>query len=417
MQSARIFNIYLNKNLHEDDKIKKLWTANLKLIGWFLFFGFGITIGVIVCFSPFQVFKITIDFRADWKEWLAISLFFSVIIFLYNKRKNIDYNYWERLIHYLVLDNNQIGKWLFYRARRKHQKDDQPYLLITGLARSGTTALLNHLMKINKFNSTSYKDMPFAMSPGLMSGLMSKSKIKKQRAHGDDILINEESVEAFEEIFFKTLLDESYIKKESLSIHEVNKDLVIDYAVYRSIVKGEKPYYLAKNNNAILRLKSLLKQDENLRIIILFRDPIQHAVSLFDQYNNFSLIQEDNLFVLKYMNWLCHYEFGLNHKKFDLGKSTKLKPDNLNYWLEIWCNYYDYVKEEILPDNRVKLIDFESLCSQPSQTIKSIGEDFEFQIQSIEIKPFRPIIKDAKFDTELKDKAFKIHEKLKSYLT
>ncbi len=416
IQSAQLFNIYLNKALNEDDKLKQLWTANLKLIGWFLIFGFSIGIGIIVVFSPFQVLNIPVDFITDWKEWLAISVLFSVLVIVYNRRRIGDYNSWQILLHYLVLDNLQIGKWLFKRAGKKKQKDDQPYLLITGLARSGTTALLNHLMKTEQFNSTSYKDMPFVMSPGLMSGLTGKSKSKRQRAHGDDLLINEESVEAFEEVFFKTITDDSYVKEEELSIHELNSDLIIDYAVYRNLVKREKPYYLAKNNNAILRLNSLLDQDENLRVVLLFRDPIQHAISLFEQHQNFSFQQDDDPFVLTYMNWLGHYEFGLNHKQFGLHKTSQLNPKDINYWLEVWCNYYEYVLKEIVPNNQVKLIDFETVCALPNQVIQSVGEELSFEFQLVEIKTYEPKHKEANFEARLKDRAFTIHEKLSEYL-
>ena len=50
------------------------------------------------------------------------------------------------------------------------------HVFITGLARAGTTILLNALYKSNIFASLSYADMPFVLAPNLWSKI---SFIKK----------------------------------------------------------------------------------------------------------------------------------------------------------------------------------------------------------------------------------------------
>ncbi len=61
------------------------------------------------------------------------------------------------------------------------------HVFITGLARSGTTILLNAFYKSNIFASLSYADMPFVLAPNLWSKIsFNKKNLElKERAHGD----------------------------------------------------------------------------------------------------------------------------------------------------------------------------------------------------------------------------------------
>jgi hypothetical protein len=45
--------------------------------------------------------------------------------------------------------------------------------------------------------------------------------------------------------------------------------------------------------------------------------------------------------------WLGHHEFGLNHKAFNFSPPFKptYAPESLNYWLEVWLNFYQFAAE------------------------------------------------------------------------
>ena len=77
-------------------------------------------------------------------------------------------------------------------------------LFITGLARSGSTILLNTLYETGQFASLKYSDMPFVVCPNIWSKInfMKKSNYEKKiRAHDDGIEFSITSPEAFEEVF------------------------------------------------------------------------------------------------------------------------------------------------------------------------------------------------------------------------
>ena len=86
------------------------------------------------------------------------------------------------------------------------------------------------------------------------------------------------------------------------------------YATYGQV-------YLAKNNNAVLRLKSMLPLNPDMTVFVLVRDPLQHAFSLMKQHQKFEKEQTEDPFILEYMNWLGHHEFGQGQLPFNLSGS------------------------------------------------------------------------------------------------
>ena len=97
----------------------------------------------------------------------------------------------------------------------KPQQKTDNHVFISGLARSGSTIILRALFESKKFSSLLYKDMPFVLAPNFWSTLSSSSKdiIKTERSHGDGIMVSLESPEAFEEVFWKTLVTKTILMK------------------------------------------------------------------------------------------------------------------------------------------------------------------------------------------------------------
>ena len=153
-----------------------------------------------------------------------------------------------------------------------NQTDDN-HVFVSGLARSGTTILLNAIHESNEFASLSYKDMPFILAPNLWSKLSFKKNIDLvERAHGDGIRVSVESPEAFEEVFWMTF-DEYDMDMKSLKIM-CNK------------IRNIKRKYLSKNNQNIRRLELISKIFPHSKILIPFRNPIQHSYSLLSQHKS-----------------------------------------------------------------------------------------------------------------------------------
>ena len=187
---------------------------------------------------------------------------------------------------------------------KNNLSDIDNHVFISGLARSGTTILLNSIHKSNYFASLKYDDMPFILAPNLWSKITpNKKNIDfQERAHKDGIQISTKSPEAFEEIFWKTF-------------YENNFDTHKKFRKFVSLVlqKNKKKRYISKNNQNIKRLEIILKIFPKSKILILFRNPIHQAKSLLNQHKKFINYSKKDKFVSEYMKWIGHHEFGPNY--------------------------------------------------------------------------------------------------------
>ena len=70
-----------------------------------------------------------------------------------------------------------------------------------------------------------------------------------------------------------------------------------------------------------------------------------------------------------YMNYLGHHEFGENFKVFNIGKNEEYNPLKLNFWLEKWINYYNYILNFKTYKN-IEFICYEELCKYKTDYLK-----------------------------------------------
>ena len=70
-----------------------------------------------------------------------------------------------------------------------------------------------------------------------------------------------------------------------------------DYLDYQSIIKlDNRKIYLAKNNNFILRYKSVREFNDDFIMVILYRDPLTHAASLMEKHCDYKKLQKEDIY-------------------------------------------------------------------------------------------------------------------------
>ena len=241
------------------------------------------------------------------------------------------------------------------------------HVFIVSLARSGTTVLLNALHDSQQFSSLSYADMPFVMSPNLWNLITPNQQHNppKERMHGDGILITSRSPEAFEEVFWKTFESESSARKEY-------------FKKYTSLINQRygRSRYLSKNNQNIKRIKLLTSIFPKAKILILFREPIEHCLSLYKQHKKFVSIQQSDSFVSKYMEWIGHSEFGLTYKPLYTNDISYADSNSFDHWLEQWILSYQHLVADFAYHNNITFVSYEKLCenAQTWEAVKDICE-------------------------------------------
>jgi hypothetical protein len=341
---------------------------------------------------------------------------------------NKEYNLLVKFLHHIVLGNRFVPELLFdlenlFYKKKRQLTEIKQILYITGLARSGTTILMRSFYNTNEFASFTYKDMPFIICPNIWNNLSKylKPGEAKVRKHHDNIKINLDSPEEFEEVFWILKNKAKYIFQDYLDSYTVSKS---DLDLYESfilncLVKYKKNRYLCKNNNNIIRIDSIINKFPASFFLILIRNPIHQSISLFNQHQNFLKQQKEQKFILSYMNYLGHHEFGANHKvfKFDDNNIFNFKTSDINYWLENWINYYQHVYNKKYKNfKNVMIINYDDLCNQPDKILQTISSKLNIDILSdLEKKYFKQknyLEEDFTFDKSLKEKSTKLFKDL-----
>jgi hypothetical protein len=242
--------------------------------------------------------------------------------------------------------------------------------------------------------------MPFVLLP-LMWNRFSlhfrRHAAGSERAHGDGMMINYDSPEALEEVFWRTFCGDDYILENCLKPHNVNDEIIEKFRRYVSLIISSagderKNTYLSKNNNNILRLPSIKKAFPNALILVPFRDPVQQAMSLKRQHERFCERHSSDRFSFRYMTWLGHHEFGDTHKPFVFDRAKVKDNDrrptqDIHYWIDLWTDTYSYLLDQ--QTDNILFVSYENLCSKPVELLSRLfqvtnpelsleGEDIDF---------------------------------------
>lgn len=318
----------------------------------------------------------------------------------------VKYSWLERGLHHIALGSDLMARASFdaeqaYLARRYGvlAKPERP-VFVAGLARAGTTLLMRLLYETGCFGSLTYRDMPFLLAPNLWSMLsrcFAKQSVTEERAHGDGLMVDFDSPEALEEVFWRVMCAEDYIGPTCLKPMEADAEVLASFRQYIAGVMLRDPgkRYLSKNNNNILRLGSLRHAFPDAVILVPFRDPLAQAHSLWQQDQHFRAIHAHDAFAQRYMTWLAHYEFGAGHRPFIWGAGAGFSRETVDYWLAQWVGAYEYLLcMADKPDLKLVFVEYENLCRSPSTVWTMLQQKIGFDTclpSTMSVTPLRTV--------------------------
>jgi hypothetical protein len=288
-----------------------------------------------------------------------------------------DYGPWSRLLHRLALGLPSVAEATFDIEQRSLGNalpvaTNGNHVFVTGLARSGTTMLLRAIHDTGDFCSLTYRDMPFVLAPNTWARISQpgeRQMSKAERAHADGVLVDYDSPEAFEEVFWRIFAGDRYIKPGSITSMRTNAELRDRFRVYVAMIlrRYDASRYLSKNNNNVIRLDGIAAAFPGATILTPFRDPLQQAQSLRQQHSLFSTMHERDRFSQAYMRWLVHHEFGQDHRPFEWGLelAAGLPIDGVDYWLAQWVGVYGHLLKKLEVDAGALIpVCYELLCTE-----------------------------------------------------
>ena len=300
------------------------------------------------------------------------------------------YSVLDRALHRLAFSTIELQKGLAdledkVYAGKFSGMEVGPPVFVTSLPRAGTTLLMDVIASAGSFGSHTYRDLPFLLIPLLWDtisgGGRRRNGIEIERAHGDGMTISYDSHEAFEEVLWRAFWPAKYLEDRILTWGAEDRDPhdefdgFFRYHIRKLLFLRGATRYVSKNNANISRIPKLLSMFPDAQVLVPFRRPVDHAVSMWRQHQNFMQIHADEPFARRYMADIGHYDFGANLRPIDFEGWSDCgypeSPDDVRFWLRYWCTAFEStLKLASLP--QVAFVNYDLLCDAPVSGLDTI---------------------------------------------
>ncbi len=270
---------------------------------------------------------------------------------------------------------------------------DRP-VFVAGLARSGTTVLLEQLAAHPQVASHRYIDYPPVLTPYWWNrwlGMVPRAtEVAKERAHQDGISITSQSPEAFEEVLWMAFFPDAHDPQHSSVMHrqDVHPEFerFYDEHLRKLLAVRKRQRYVAKGNYNLVRLAYLHRLYPDARFVLAIRDPVWHIASLIKQHRLFVAGETSEPRALDHMRRVGHYEFGLDRRAINTGDTaltrriTELWSSGreVEGWAHYWAAIYNHVADVLAADASLRqaslVVRYETLCGEPRTTLEQVFE-------------------------------------------
>lgn len=275
-------------------------------------------------------------------------------------------------------------------------KIDRP-IYVSGLARAGTTILLELLSENEGIASYRYKDFPFIMLPYWWDKFLRVSTKTDheavERSHADGLKVTPESPEAMEEIlwnhFFPECHDPTVTNILDRNRHDSNFDSFYTQTIRKLLLSRGAHRYLAKNNYNITRLDYIGGLFPDARFVLPVREPVNHIASLMKQHRLLSEEETRDKRVLAYMRRSAHFEFGLGRRPLNLASRDRTREieelwerrRDVEAWAKYWRDVHTYLANLLESNRKVAartlVVSYERLCGRSKESLQQLYSHVE----------------------------------------
>lgn len=265
---------------------------------------------------------------------------------------------------------------------------------VTGLARAGSTILLEFLASHPDAVTHRYRDFPPVLTPYMWNRWLDRvprrAETRQQRAHGDGIEVGPESPEAFEEVLWMRFFPHQHDPSRSAVLGRDTRNPRFE-AFYRDHIRKLLALrgpgrYVAKGNYNVTRLAYLQEIFPDARFVLPVRDPVWHIASLIKQQMLFSAAARRYPRSRHHLKRTGHFEFGLDRRAIHVGDDEAAveiagqwrQGAEIAGWARYWASIYGYLSETLAEDPRLReaclVVRFEDLCLSPRETLGRVLE-------------------------------------------
>jgi hypothetical protein len=270
---------------------------------------------------------------------------------------------------------------------------DRP-IYVSGLARSGTTILLEILARHADCVTHRYRDYPPVFTPWLWNRLLDYTPQKVappvERTHKDGIKITPDSPEALEEVLWMAFFPGLHDPRQNAALDAATSNPTFE-RFYRDHVRkllqvrgGRR--YLAKGNYNVTRLDYLLRLFPDARFVVPVREPRWHIASLMKQHALFCEGGRRRPESVRHLQRVGHFEFGLDRRPVNAGDPAAVEAvlacwragAEVEGWARYWSHIYGHVADRLEASAPLRgatlVVTFEGLCREPQATLSGVLE-------------------------------------------
>lgn len=295
------------------------------------------------------------------------------------------------------------NQWLTSEAIDK--PIDRP-IYITGLARAGSTILLELISNATNVGTHRYCDFPFLATPWVWNKYRQTisnkpSQTPVERPHRDKIQITLNSPESMEEPLWQSWFPLIHAVD---SVHEIpvstsNPRFARFYRehINKVLMIREAGRYAAKNNYHLTRIEYLLQLFPDARFVIPVRHPVSHVDSLLRQHELFCQYAKDDSRIGPYLQAAGHYEFGPQRVPIHLQRNSigdihaalKEGQDHIAYaiqWRDVYAKPLTLLSKNPSFKKQITFVKHEDFCSDPYAAWQRIAKTCDLDENSPDLK-------------------------------
>lgn len=252
-------------------------------------------------------------------------------------------------------------------------------VFICGMARSGSTILLETLARLPGFTTHRYADFPLLWTPWwwnrLRAALPRSDAAPVERAHRDRILVTRESPEAFEEPIWAHFFPHAARPHDVLDADTTNPafEALFRAHIAKLLKARGASRYLSKGNYNTLRIGYLARLFPDARFLVPIRAPASHVASLMRQDAWHARAPQATL---EHIAARGHHEFGPLKRRLRVPGDQAADPTgNADDWLRQWLGVYGHalaLARSGALAGRLLFVPHEDLLASPAEGLDRI---------------------------------------------
>ena len=291
--------------------------------------------------------------------------------------------------------------WLLHRRLQRAGTIDRP-IFVCGMARAGTTIMLDLLSRHPEVACHRYRDMAQPFMPYVWNRLLDKLPLPMDQAvdriHHDGILVTRNSPEAVEEAiwnqFFPALHDESQCAVLTETTRHPAFEACYAATISKLVLAQGRTRYLSKANYNLTRMAYIARLFPQARFIVPVREPEAHFVSWVKQHRLFLDLQQRDPRWHRAVKLVGHHEFGLDQRFVNTGDPRLMHDIRRNwdnerharafglYWSAMYGHVLDLADRSPALQRAIRFVHYEEFCARPKAMIDAILSHVELDVAS-----------------------------------